>query len=259
MKPKQNTLAARAQRWAAAVADEVKDALAAGEYVRGVLHAFFALLMVVAVTGFVVLVLYGLITALTPIVKFLAIPLLLVWVIVYGLSTGKASEPQLPVDPVEEELARQRAREMQGELLALMFQAVQSTAAITPLVRPHDPYEIQTSTPSGDHFFMKGLVPVYQFEVDLESEVDKVMVDNLQRELQRHVTKQAARFPLLCSLEAQGRAPVEVLDVKPLGGHVCVDAVLTTAASIPLIEARRRARVERQQKQQAFVDFDYGE
>ena len=52
---------------------------------------------------------------------------------------------------------------------------------------------------------------------------------------------------------------VEVLDVKPLGGHVCIDVVLTTAASIPLIEARRRARVERQQKAQTYMDADYGE
>lgn len=238
---------------------QITEAIEERDWRRAVALTFFAALFCLGILGLGALIVRGVAVNAAPIIKTLVLPLMVLWVVLYGMSTHKVQEPELPIDPVEEELARQRAREMQGELLALMFQAVQSTAAITPLVRPHDPYEIQTSTPSGDHFFMKGLVPIYQFEVDLESEVDKVMVDNLQRELQRHVTKQATRFPLLCSLEAQGRSPVEVLDVKPLGGHVCIDVVLTTAASIPLIEARRRARVERQQKAQTYMDADYGE
>ena len=102
-------------------------------------------------------------------------------------------------------------------------------------------------------------VAIFQVECALETSIDKVTEDIIQRELQRNVIKQCPRHPMLISSEAQGRAPVEVLDVKNLGNRVLIEVCLTTAASIPLIEARRRARVERQQRQQAVIDQDYPE
>lgn len=185
----------------------------------------------------------------------------------YNRSCTKDEEISAGDDEVEVELVRQRAREMYDEVHSIMFQAIQGAASITPLLRPHDLYEIECSSARGDHFYMlvvqngnkKVNIPVYQFECELEAPIDKSQNDIIQRELQRYLAKQAARYPLLISPESQGRSPLEVLDIKNMGGHIVCEIVHTTAASIPLIEARRRARVERQQRQQAFTDADYPE
>lgn len=98
---------------------------------------------------------------------------------------------------------------------------------------------------------------MYQWEADLEGEIDKTQEDNILRELQRHVVKNLPRYPMLLSDEARGRAAVEVLDVKNLGGHVLIETVLVNATSIPLVDARRRARAERPAKQERIDDPRY--
>lgn len=135
---------------------------------------------------------------------------------------------------------------------------IQNASAITPLLRPHDEFSIEIAT-LADHFYLDGVDPVFQFENDLEAAIDKAQNDSIQRETQRFAAKNITRYPQLISEEAKGRSPIEVLDVKNLGGRVCFDVVLTTSSTIPKIDARRRARVERQQRQQATTDPDYGE
>lgn len=192
--------------------------------------------------------------------KWIATPVFIGWVLVYWLSpTEPDKSPEPILDPVDEELTRQRAREQYDEMLALMFNAMQGAANTTPLLRPHDTLQIESSSSRGAHFYLERGNVIFQFECDLETAIDKNTEDAIQRELQRYVVKQCSRYPMLVSNEAQGRAPVEVLDVKNLGGHVLVECCQTTSGSIPLIEARRRARVERQQRQQAITDQDYPE
>ena len=67
---------------------------------------------------------------------------------------------------------------------------------------------------------------------------------------------------MLISPEAGGRAPVEVLGVKNCGSRVLIDFVFTTKKAIPMIDACRRARIERQKRQERprpYIDDDYGE
>lgn len=163
-------------------------------------------------------------------------------------------------DEVEKALVIERATEQQDEVRALAFAAIQGASTTTPLVRPHDEYDIQPSKASGKCFYLnREKIPVYQWEADLEVEIDKTQEDIILRELQRYIVKNLPRFPMLLSDEARGRAAVEVLDVKNLGGHVLIEMVLVNSASIPLVEARRRARAERQQRQKAITDMDYCE
>lgn len=159
---------------------------------------------------------------------------------------------------VDVELIRQRAREQYEDVRAVMFHAIQGAATITPLMRPYDEFAIEIAT-AGDHFYLDGPDPVFQFENDLEVAIDKAQNDSIQRETQRFAAKNITRYPQLISEEAKGRSPIEILDVKNLGGRVCFDVVLTTTSTIPKIDARRRARVERQQRQQTISDPDYCE
>lgn len=240
--------------------NDLGAAIDAGNVRRIIQDVFFGLLAVGGACGIVAALTFGIVSNAEFLFTWIVFPLLVLYSIVYWIRTAKPStETIVEIDPVEEELTRQRAREQYDDMLSLMFNAIQGAASITPLIRPHDLFDIQTSSPKGDHFYLDRGIVIFQFECELETPIDKLTEDIIQRELQRYVVKQCSRYPMLISSEAQGRALVEVLDIKNLGGHVLVECAQTTSASIPLIEARRRARLERQQRQQAVIDKDYPE
>ena len=163
---------------------------------------------------------------------------------------------------VGEELARERARELYPTVRSLMFRALVAVSAFTVIDRKHDIHEIETATQNGDHFYMEGAVAVYQFELDLENEVTQEQADHLRDKLQEYGRKFIGDYPMLISPDSGGRSAVEVLAVHPLGHRICIDVVQTTAASIPMIENRRRARAERLNsptRPTRYVDEDYGE
>lgn len=236
---------------------EMGQAIDEGDIRRIILKLLRGLLFVIGVLGGIDILIYVITLYANELFVLVGLPVLLICVLIYWIHTKPVNTTDDLPDMVEEELTRQRAREQYDDLLALMFNAIQGVANITPLVRPHDLYDIQTGAPAGDHFYLKGCIPIYQFECDVESEVDRNTEDIIQRELQRHVIKQSPRYPLLASSEAQGRAPIEVLDTKNLGGRVLVECCLTSSASIPMIEARRRVRIERQQRSADIYDRDF--
>ena len=143
-----------------------------------------------------------------------------------------------------------------------MFRVLVAVSAFTVIDRKRDIHEIETATPNGDHFYMEGLVAVYQFEIDLENEVNQDQADYLRDKLQEYGRKFIADYPMLVSPDSMGRSALEVLAVHPLGHRICIDVVQTTAASIPMIENRRRARAERKNaptRPTRYVDEDYGD
>ena len=75
----------------------------------------------------------------------------------------------------------------------------------------------------------------------------------MYQEIQRHIMKNASRFPLLL---VDGRAP-EVIDVIALGKRVVIEVMRSTPTARPIIEARRKARVERQVRQKRVEDPRY--
>lgn len=167
-----------------------------------------------------------------------------------------------PVGEVDEELARQRAQEQYPTVRSLMFRVFVAVASFTIIDRKHDVREIETSSSKSEHFYMDGVVPIYQFELDLENEVTQEQADDLRDKLQEYGRKFISDYPMLISPDSGGRSALEVLTVHPLGHRICVDVVLTTAASIPIIDARRRARAERKSapiEVPHYIDEDYGE
>lgn len=78
-----------------------------------------------------------------------------------------------PGGEVDEELARQRAQEQYPIVRSLMFRIFVAVASFTIVDRKHDVREIETATSNGEHFYMEGTVPIYQFELDLENEVSQ--------------------------------------------------------------------------------------
>lgn len=163
---------------------------------------------------------------------------------------------------VGEELARERARELYPSVLDLMFRVLVAVSSFTVIDRKRNTHEIETATPSGDHFYMEGAVAVYQFELDLENEVTQEQADYLRGKLQEYGRKFIGDYPMLVSPDSGGRSALEVLAVHPLGHRICIDVVQTTAASIPMIENRRRARAERRNSlthPTRYIDEDYGD
>lgn len=166
------------------------------------------------------------------------------------------------VTDVDIELARQKAFDMQGYALGLMLQVLIAISSFTCVVRPRNIHDIEVHTTDGASFYMKNDVVIYQAEVEVEGEITPEVEDTIQREAQRYAQKYITDYPMLVSPEAGGRAPVEVLGVKNCGSRVLIDFVFTSAKSASMIEARRRARVERQMKQErttTYTDPDYGE
>jgi len=191
---------------------------------------------------------------------WVGIPAIVILVISYLLADKKDKPEEVDeaaADEVEVRLICEYAGEIYEDLRNLLFNAMQSAAANTPLARPNDEYEIETSAARGNHFYLDGRIVVFQFEGDVQPPIDRSKINLVQQELQRRVNQHVRRYPILISDEAKGRAPVEVLDIKNAGGHVLIEIVITSSNSIPLIEARRRARIEYQVKQERVQDPDF--
>lgn len=166
------------------------------------------------------------------------------------------------VTDVDIELARQAAMDMQGYALSFMLRVLIAISSFTPVIRPRNTHDIEVRSSDGASFYMKDDVVIYQAEAEVEGEITPEVEDTLQRTLQDYAQKYIADYPMLISPEAGGRAPVEVLGVKNCGSRVLIDYVFTSAKSVDMINARRRARVERQMKQERpapYTDPDYGE
>ena len=195
---------------------------------------------------------------------------LIPWAVLGGIGWlwWKEKHPKAPapapaaVTDADIELARQAAMDMQGYALSFMLRVLIAISSFTSVIRPHETNDIEIRSTDGASFYMKGEVVIYQAEVEVEGEVTPEVEDTIQREAQRYAQKYITDYPMLISPEAGGRAPVEVLGVKNCGSRVLIDYVFTSAKSVDMINARRRARVERQMKQERpapYTDPDYGE
>ena len=67
---------------------------------------------------------------------------------------------------------------------------------------------------------------------------------------------------MLVSPDSTGRSALDVPAAHSPEHRICIDVVQTTAASIPMIENRRRAKAERRNSltpPNRYVDEDYGD
>lgn len=158
--------------------------------------------------------------------------------------------PPVPTTEVAVELARQRGVELQKYMLAFLYRIIVATRSATDAQPPNDEKGVWVSSPDGQSFYMSGEVVIFQGEVQIDGDITSDVEDTMQKELQEAVPKYIDEFPELIDPNVKGRPPVEILTIRGVGRKVIIDAVITTEKSIPLIEARRQARVERQKRQE---------
>lgn len=217
------------------------------------------LLLLVTVLVAAVPILILTLLLLSPRIRAVFILVVVAWAVIFSIGSNQEEGEEGDGDnhggveeEVELELVEQRAMEQQEQVESLMFLAIQGAATTTPLLRPHDVFEIMTAG-SSRRFYMDKDVPIFQCEANYEGTLDQAQLDIILRALQHQVSKHALRFPLLME---HGKVP-EVLDLKDLGTRLMIDIVHYTPKSKSLIEARRRARAERQVKQRRLEDPRY--
>lgn len=161
-----------------------------------------------------------------------------------GTDTSEAVSGEVDI-----ELARLRAKELYPILLSFMFRVMIAVSQMGDIKRMSDPHDIETNVTNEEHFYMDGANPIYQFELPTVETITQEAADRIRDDLQKAGENYIREYPALITPEAAGRTPFEILTAHPLGKRVCVDIVLTTSASIGLIEKARKVRLERQVKQ----------
>lgn len=250
------------------IANKILDAFnECGEYIaEGIENGNWVQVVVnsVIIFGMGILCVAGLVSALYcwPIILCIII---VVWFIqsLLGNSNNESAADASTSNDVDIALIRQRALDMQGYVLSFILRVLIAISSITPVIRPHTTQDISISAVDGASFYMdKDGNVIYHVEVEVEGEVTQEVEDLVQRECQRYALKYITDYPMLISPEAGGRAAVEILRAKNGGDRVIIDFVFTTAKAIPMIDACRRARVERQMRRErpaTYTDPDYGE
>ena len=147
------------------------------------------------------------------------------------------------IDPVEVEYAEQEAAELHDDLGELLYNAVVDTSENTPITRPRDAASIETGKEKP--YRSDGIMMIHQFSIDTETPLDRAGEDLALRELQRHTNQRAKRYPQLCR---DGLPPV-IYDIKNNGNFIILEVVLYSEKYKSKIEARRKARIARQQRQ----------
>lgn len=154
------------------------------------------------------------------------------------------------VDPVEVELSKQEADELHDDIAELIFNAIIDTETVEfKKPRSKDSIAAGKETP----FVMDGIMAVHRFWVDINSSSVKFNEDFAVRQLQRHTNQQGKRYP---QLYRDGRAPI-IFDIKNNGDFAVIEVVLYSEKYKNKIEARRKARIARQQMMGDSHDRDF--
>lgn len=153
--------------------------------------------------------------------------------------------------PVDVEYAEQEAAELHEEVCELTYEAAADTSENTPLKRSQGSAGIETGREKP--YTMDGTMAIHQFSVDTDTPLDKAGEDLVLRELQRHMNQRGKRYPHLCR---EGRAPI-IFDLKNNGNFVIIEVVLYSEKYKGKIEARRKARIARQQQTGDTYDRDF--
>lgn len=154
-------------------------------------------------------------------------------------------------DSTTAELAEQEAEEVHEDLQELTYNVLSEAAEYTALQRPRDVYSVGTSREK--QYRMDGVMAVHQFEADYSGTLDRTKLDSLFRDVQRRMSKHARRYP---GLVRDGHPPV-LYDIKDNGGFLLLEIVLYSENYSEKIEARKRARIERQHGQERVEDPRY--
>jgi len=229
--------------------DAINEGLEEEDVLRVALNVF-ALLLAFGIAVFVCIILFQFIINnlyLMIIGAFVAAAVYSAIFKLFGVDVGPGSNE----DSASIELAEQEAEEVHEDLLDLMYNAVSEAADYTAIQRPRDTYSLETSR--NKPYRMDGIMAVHQFEADFSGTPDRSTYDTVMRDLQRRINKHARRYPLLMH---NGHPPI-LYDVKDNGNFLLLEVVLYSEDYSGKIEARKRARIERQYGQERVDDPRY--
>lgn len=162
-----------------------------------------------------------------------------------------AESAQEDINEVDLIMAEEDAKEVHPELRSLAYHATIDTSNNTPIIYPRDEFGIESSREKP--FYLDGSITVHQFELDYNGTIEPGQLDNIIRDLQRQFNKYAPRYPLLIR---DGHPPV-VYDLKNTGNFLILEVILYSESAKDKIEARRRARINRQLKMGEIYDRDF--
>lgn len=197
----------------------------------------------------------GLIASVTKFLREYGGYIVIVSLIVYYLNNRKPKTDENNNDdnnPVEVEYNEQEAEALHDDIAELTYNAIINTDAVDfKKPRNVDSIEAGTETP----FVMDGIMAKHRFWADLNltSVNVKFNEDFAVQQLQRHMNQQAKRYP---QLYRDGRPPI-IFDIKNNGDFVVIEVVLYSEKYKSKIEARRKARIARQQMMGDSYDRDF--
>ncbi len=155
----------------------------------------------------------------------------------------------------EDELLRQRAAEVYDFVRDAAYSVISDVSEYTPLIRPASPSAVETNV----RIYVREHVAFFQFNNPISDTVD---VNDLRERLQTRLTQKLRGHELpgipseMVVRNARPYAPLQVYSVSDTGPSVNIDFVFADDTSIPLLEAKARARLERQ-RQTSYRDTDF--
>ena len=236
------------------ILEEIAEAVEDENYSYAIKKTVVLLTIVLSIIGFFALLVALLYTG-RKIIIAVASPILIVALLIAsyrancpGGTHGGAFNSD---DEVDEVMAEQEAAENYDDMRNLVYNAIVSVAENAPIHRPRDEFTIETNREKP--YRMDGDMAIYQFEVDYNGVLERSMFGSLLQEIQRYINKYGRRYPLLMWY---GHPPV-VFDLKDAGGFMILEIVLYSDRYKDKIDARKRARIARQQKAGDTYDRDF--
>lgn len=156
---------------------------------------------------------------------------------------------------LEDELVRQRAEEAHDFVRDATYSVIVDVSEYTPLVRPASPSAIETNV----RIYVREHVAFFQFNCPISDTVD---ANDLRERLQTRLTQKLRGHELpgipseMVIWNRHPYAPLQVYSVSDTGASVNIDLFFADDVSIPLLEAKARARLERQ-RQNSYRDNDF--
>ncbi len=166
----------------------------------------------------------------------------------------KRPAPEIQTD-IDAELLRQRAEEAYTYVRDAAYLVLADISDYTPVVRPASPSGVETNA----RIYIRDGVAFFQFNAVISGPCE---LREIQERLQHHLTTRSRNRELpgipsdVVLYNGKPYSPLQVYAVTDLGSSINVDLVFSDKISIPLIEAKARARMERQ-RQTDYRDGDF--
>lgn len=183
------------------------------------------------------------------------LPLGVIFALVIHFEKKGPEIKSLSDNSLEDELVLQRAEEAHDFVRDATYSVIVDVSEYTPLVRPASPSAIETNV----RIYVREHVAFFQFNCPISDTVD---ANDLRERLQTRLTQKLRGRELpgipseMVMWNNRPYVPLQIYSVSNTGASVNIDLVFADDVSIPLLEAKARARLERQ-RQNSYRDNDF--